>query len=107
MRTPSSPLSDLYRRWRAASAQRPWLPAMVVLLALNGGYRVWSQTALASDIERPQIELNPASVVLLSAEEGQRRQALAQATVRTKVAPEPDMLVEYETVPAKEIPPER
>ncbi|MDH4480837.1 MAG: hypothetical protein QE283_13265 [Rhodoferax sp.] len=107
MRTRSSPLSDLSRRWRAACARRPWLPALLVLLALNSGYRVWSQAALASDAERAPAELNPASIVLLTPEEGQRRQALAQTAARAKAAPAPDMLVEYEAVPAKEIPPER
>lgn len=102
-------LRPLSRRWHAERAQRPWLPAALVLLALNGAYFAWSHSAGASEGEPLPPELNAASVLLLTPEEGQRRQAQAQAqtAARAKSAPEPDMLVEFEAAPAKEIPPDR
>ena len=102
-------ITPLLRRWHAERAQRPWLPAALVLLAINGAYFAWSRSAAASDGERPLPELNAASIVLLTPEEGQHRQALAQAqaAARNKSAPAPDMLVEFEATPAKEIPPDR
>jgi len=107
MQTRTSSRPHFFRLWRAACAERPWLPALLTLLALNVGFRVWSQATLAPEAERAPVELNAASIVLLSPEEGQRRQAMAQNSARIKAAPTPDMLVEYETVPAKEIPPDR
>ncbi len=100
-------LTPLLRRWHAERAQRPWLPAALLLLALNAAYFAWSRGAAAADGERPPLELNAGSVTLLTPEEGQRLQALAQAAARTKAAPAPDMLVEFEAAPAKEIPPDR
>jgi len=107
MRTQPSVLSSVARRWRAACERRPWLPSMLLLLVLNAGYWVGSQGAVAPESEPPPVEVNSASIVLLTPEEGQRREALAQAAARSKAAPAPDMLVEYEAVPAKEIPPDR
>ena len=102
-------ITPLLRRWHAERAQRPWLPAALVLLAINGAYFAWSRSAAASDGERPLPEFNAASILLLTPEEGQHRQALAQAqaAARNKSAPAPDMLVEFEATPAKEIPPDR
>ncbi len=102
-------LSMLLGRWQAARAHRPWLPALLLLLVLNLGYFVWSQGASATGSERPPAEVNATSIVVLTPEEGQRRQAQAQAQaqVRTRAAPAPDMLVEFEAAPAKEIPPDR
>ena len=99
----------LSRRWQAANTSRPWLPAALVLMAINGAYFAWSQGAGASEGDGPPPELNAASIVLLSPEEGQRRQAQAQAqtAARAKTTPAPDMLVEFEAAPAKEIPPDR
>ena len=99
-------ITPLLRRWHAERAERPWLPGVLVLLALNAAFFVWSHGAEA-EAERPLPELNAASIMLLTPEEGQRRQVLAQAAARTKSAPAPDMLVEFETTPAKEIPPDR
>ena len=99
--------SVLLGRWQAARAHRPWLPALLLLLALNLGYFVWSHSASASGSERPPAELNATAIVLLTPEEGQRRQLQAQAAARIKSAPLPDMLVEFEAAPAKEIPPDR
>jgi hypothetical protein len=106
MRKPSF-LTPLLRRWHAARADRPWLPGALVLLALNLGYFAWSQGAAAPAGERPPADVSASSVVLLTPEEGQRRQLQAQAAARIKSAPVPDMLVEYEAAPAKEIPPDR
>lgn len=108
MSTPSV-FTPLSRRWHAKRAGRPWLPAALVLLAINGAYFAWSGGADASGGDRPPPELNAASIVLLTPEEGQHRQALAQAraAARAKTAPAPDMLVEFEATPAKEIPPDR
>ena len=102
-------LTPISRRWQAERAGRPWLPAALVLLAINGAYFAWSRSAAASDGERPLPEFNAASILLLTPEEGQHRQALAQAqaAARNKSAPAPDMLVEFEATPAKEIPPDR
>lgn len=102
-------LTPLVRRWHAERAQRPWLPAALMLLALNAAYFAWSRGAAASDGERPLPEFNAASIELLTPEEGQHRQALAQAqaAAHKKSAPAPDMLVEFEATPAKEIPPDR
>jgi hypothetical protein len=97
----------LLRRWHAERADRPWLPTALLLLALNAVYFAWSRGAVGPEGERPLPELNAASIVLLTPEEGQYRQALAQAQSRTKSAPAPDMLVEFEATPAKEIPPDR
>lgn len=99
-------LTPLAHRWNAERAQRPWLPGALLLLALNAAYFAWSRGA-AAEGERPLPEVNAASIVLLTPEEGQQRQALAQAAARTKAAPVPDMLVEFEATPAKEIPPDR
>lgn len=103
----SSFLMPLTRRWQAERAARPWLPAALLLLAMNVAYFVWSRGAAASEGERPLSEVNAASIVLLTPEEGQRRQAEAQLAARAKVLPTPDMLVEYEAAPAKEIAPDR
>jgi hypothetical protein len=102
-------ITPLLRRWHAERAHRPWLPAALVLLALNAAYFAWIRGAAAVDGDRPLPELNAASIVLLTPEEGQQRQALAQAqaAARNKSAPAPDMLVEFEVTPAKEIPPDR
>ena len=100
-------LTPMVRRWHAERAQRPWLPAALLLLALNLGYFAWSQGAVAAEGERMPAEFNASSVVLLTPEEGQRRQVQAQAAARIKSAPAPDMLVEFEATPAKEIPPDR
>ena len=102
-------ITPLLRRWHAERAQRPWLPAALVLLALNAAYFVWSRGASAAEGERPLPDVKPASIVLFTPEEGQHRQALAQAqaAARNKSAPAPDMLVEFEVTPAKEIPPDR
>jgi len=102
-------LTPLVRRWHAQRAQRPWLPAALLLLALNAAYFAWSRNAAASAGDRPLPEINPASIVLFTPEEGQHRQALAQAraAARSKSAPGPDMLLEFEATPAKEIPPDR
>ncbi len=104
---PTTFLKSLSRRWYAVQALRPWLPIALVLLALNTGYFAWSQGAGASPGEALLPEFHAASIVLLTPEEGQRRQAQALAQARTKAAPPPDMLVEFEAAPAKEIPPDR
>ena len=103
----SSFLRPISRRWHAERAERPWLPAALLLLAINAAYFAWSQGTAASQGERPLPEINSASIVLLTPEEGQRRQVLAQIAARAKAVPVPDMLVEFETAPAKEIPPDR
>lgn len=100
------------RRWHAERARQPHLPAVLTLLVLNLAYFAWSQAPSATQTDSPP-QINPNAVVLLSPEEGQRREAKAQAQVleqaaaRAKPAALPDMLVEYESTPAKEIPPER
>ena len=104
--TPSF-LRPIARRWHAERAERPWLPAALLLLVINAAYFAWWQGTAASQGERPPPEINSASMVLLTPEEGRRRQALAQSAARAKAQPLPDMLVEFETAPAKEIPPDR
>jgi hypothetical protein len=107
----SSLLAPMAVRWHAARAARPWLPTVVTLLALNLAYFAWSQGVPVPTSERVPQEINPSAMVLLTPEEGQRREARAQAqtqaAARAKTAPVPDMLLEYETTPAKEIPPDR
>jgi len=102
-----SVFTPLSRRWHAQRVGRPWLLAALVLLAINGAYYAWSHSAGPPEADRLPPELNAASIVLLTPEEGQHRQALvqAQAAARAKIAP--DMFVEFEATPAKEIPPDR
>jgi type VI protein secretion system component VasK len=101
------------RRWRAERERRPYMAAILTLLTLNLGFLVWSYTDASTLAEEAPQELNASAIVLQSQEEGLRHeaQALAQAqalaAARAKPAVLPDMLVEYESAPAKEIPPER
>jgi hypothetical protein len=107
----SSVLTPWVVRWRTARADRPWLPTAVTLLVLNLAYFAWSQGAAVPASERVPQDFNASAMVLLAPEEGQRReaqaQAKAQAAARTRAAPLPDMLLEYESTPAKEVPPDR
>ena len=106
MSTPSV-FTPLSRRRHAQRAGRPWLLAALVLLAINGAYFAWSLGAGASGGDPAPPELNAASIVLLTPEEGQHRQALVQAGAAARAKIAPDMLVEFEATPAKEIPPDR
>jgi len=109
----SSVFTPLADRWHSARTHCPWLPAVLTLLALNVAYFAWSHGAPAAS-ERAPSDFNASAMVLLTPEEGQRREAQAQAQAQAQAArakaapvPVPDMLVEYETTPAKEIPPDR
>ena len=102
-----SPRRSLSRQWRTARAAVPRLPAWLVLIALNMCYFAWSyQLALVHRSSLP-LEINPASIVALTPEEGRSLQLQAEAALAKRAKSASPMLLEYEDAPPKVVAPDR
>ena len=100
-------LRSLSRQWRSARAKVPRLPALLLLTLLNLSYFAWSYRADQAQGALVPQEINPSSIVTLTAEEGLRLQSQGASASAKRAKAAPSMLLEYEDAPPKAIAPDR